>query len=605
VILRLADGLSLPVEAATETFLVVGKRGSGKSSTATRLAEQLIRSKVPIAVLDPVDVWWGLKAGADGTREGGLEVYVFGGEHAELPLEPTAGVLMADTLVDHRINAVFVLRQFSNREKARFVSDFAEQLFKRNRDVLHLFCEEAHEVMPQNPYGGEEEMLGRMIRLVKLGRTSGIGVSAITQRPASLNKNATTQCEVLVAHRILGAQDRDAVDDWIKYHRLQEQRAEFLASLGELKTGEAWVWAPDFPEAKPIGLRRVQVTMPETFDSRRTPKPGEHRKEPKSLAPVDLEKLGERMAATRKRAEENDPAKMRVEIATLKKQLAAAANQGKTPQKAQVQRVEVPVLKDAQIKRLEKAAERLENAGTAYAGLVNITSEIGYAIKAALSAASSTASASPVRTVEGAAVRAAARASLYGAGSPEQGVGTSVGVHTDRPTKVGVLRIAVPSAASRTTSSLGKGERAILSAIAQHFETGVTRDQLSVLTGYRRSTRDTYVQRLREAGLVDQNGGGTIRVSDQGIATLGDGYAPLPTGDALREHWLNRLRGGELALFGVLVEAYPNSVHREALSEKTKYARSSRDTYLQRLVARKLVRRVGRGEVRAAEELFV
>src|SRR6266576_3094760 len=70
VVLRIADGLSLPVEAATETFLIVGKRGSGKSSTATRLAEQFIRSKVPIAVLDPVDVWWGLKAGATGTREG-------------------------------------------------------------------------------------------------------------------------------------------------------------------------------------------------------------------------------------------------------------------------------------------------------------------------------------------------------------------------------------------------------------------------------------------------------------------------------------------------------------------------------------------------------
>jgi hypothetical protein len=34
-------------------------------------------------------------------------------------------------------------------------------------------------------------------------------------------------------------------------------------------------------------------------------------------------------------------------------------------------------------------------------------------------------------------------------------------------------------------------------AVAQYPE-GVTREQLSVLTGYKRSSRDTYVQRLRE-----------------------------------------------------------------------------------------------------------
>lgn len=84
--LTMADGLKLPIEAATQTLLIFGKRGSGKSSTATRFAEQLVAAGVPIAVLDPVDVWWGLKAGRDGKREGGLDVYVFGGAHQDLPL---------------------------------------------------------------------------------------------------------------------------------------------------------------------------------------------------------------------------------------------------------------------------------------------------------------------------------------------------------------------------------------------------------------------------------------------------------------------------------------------------------------------------------------
>ena len=37
--LKLADGLSLPLDAVTQTFLIVGKRGSGKSNTAALFVE--------------------------------------------------------------------------------------------------------------------------------------------------------------------------------------------------------------------------------------------------------------------------------------------------------------------------------------------------------------------------------------------------------------------------------------------------------------------------------------------------------------------------------------------------------------------------------------
>jgi hypothetical protein len=125
-----------------------------------------------------------------------------------------------------------------------------------------------------------------------------------------------------------------------------------------------------------------------------------------------------------------------------------------------------------------------------------------------------------------------------------------------------------------------------------------------VLTGYRRSTRDTYVQRLTLAGLAELNGGGAIVVTPAGIDALGHDYDPLPTGDALREYWLGRLPVGEKAVLEVLVGQYPKVVDRERISELTDYARSSRDTYLQRLSSRKLIVPVGRRQVRAAEALF-
>lgn len=62
--------------------------------------------------------------------------------------------------------------------------------------------------------------------------------------------------------------------------------------------------------------------------------------------------------------------------------------------------------------------------------------------------------------VAAAPVRAGVRASVNGAGRPEQGSRTSVGVHTDRPARAGVLRNADPSTPARTTSRRGRGRPA-------------------------------------------------------------------------------------------------------------------------------------------------
>ncbi|MDZ7735874.1 MAG: hypothetical protein U5P41_07090 [Gammaproteobacteria bacterium] len=80
---------------------------------------------------------------------------------------------------------------------------------------------------------------------------------------------------------------------------------------------------------------------------------------------------------------------------------------------------------------------------------------------------------------------------------------------------------------------------------AGQYPAGATREQLSGLTGYKRSSRDAYVQRLKSKGLVEPVAGGVVRITDAGVAALGDDFEPLPTGKALRNYWLERLSGGE------------------------------------------------------------
>jgi Fic family protein len=161
---------------------------------------------------------------------------------------------------------------------------------------------------------------------------------------------------------------------------------------------------------------------------------------------------------------------------------------------------------------------------------------------------------------------------------------------------------ALPSPIGSTASdtiSLGIGERRCGIAIAQHGS--VTREQLTVLTGYKRSARNTYIQRMRAAGLVEEQGD-RIYARPALAEFLGGEYEQLPTGTHLQNYWLQKLPAGESRIFGVVL-AQPNGVTREEIGEATGFKRSTRNTYLQRLAARELV--IASGEIiRASETLF-
>jgi hypothetical protein len=88
-----------------------------------------------------------------------------------------------------------------------------------------------------------------------------------------------------------------------------------------------------------------------------------------------------------------------------------------------------------------------------------------------------------------------------------------------------------------------------------------------------------------------------------GVLELGSDYEPLPTGAALLRHWLERLPEGERALLELMAARYPRSVPRDALSEHSQYKRSTRDAYLQRLAARRLIDATRDGVV-ASKDLF-
>lgn len=79
--LELSPDLSLPLDVVTYTTAVLGIRGTGKTNTATVLVEEALKLGQRSIVIDPLDVWWGIKSSADGTKPG-FPVVVFGGERS-------------------------------------------------------------------------------------------------------------------------------------------------------------------------------------------------------------------------------------------------------------------------------------------------------------------------------------------------------------------------------------------------------------------------------------------------------------------------------------------------------------------------------------------
>jgi Helicase HerA, central domain len=84
----------LSVDALDDRIAIVGTAGSGKTYAAKGFVERLLDSGARVAVVDPLGVWWGLRASADGAAPG-YPVVVFGGRHADVAISAEMGAALA------------------------------------------------------------------------------------------------------------------------------------------------------------------------------------------------------------------------------------------------------------------------------------------------------------------------------------------------------------------------------------------------------------------------------------------------------------------------------------------------------------------------------
>lgn len=541
--LKISDSLSLPIEAVTQTFAIVARKRVGKTYTASVMAEEFISAKLPIVVLDPTGAWWGLRSTADGKGDG-YPVVIIGGSHGDVPLEEHAGKVIADLVVDH---PGFYVIDFSLTESEaaqdRFATDFGTHFYRRKESArfpMHLFIDEADAFMPQQPFPGQKKMLGAFDTIIRRGGIRGIGATLITQRPAVLNKNALTQAETLIALQMSGSQDIDAIEHWTRVHGTKEQRAEMIGSIATLQRGECWFWSPSWLEV----FKRINIRERQTFNSSATPKAGEKAIIAPKLAPVDIQKLGDRIKDAAEKVKENDPAELRRRIIALQKELGVLKTQSqKIPSPVQK---EISVLTDEDRRLVSNLAEKMEEFSCRREELIKSQVVLSKAIVTVLEQSQHI------------------KQKLL---SPPSRV-------APQPMSARVANPVIPRTVTPDSTngdiSIGKCERALLSVLAKYPE-GCTKNKLILLAGYSWSgSTQNALGKLRALGLVDGQNSGVIKITDAGMAN--GKFDPLPEGEQFLDYWLNYPQFGkcERTLLKCLIEN-PAGLDRQQLLEASGY----------------------------------
>ncbi|ELY84827.1 helicase HerA domain-containing protein [Natrialba taiwanensis] len=311
-----ADGtdLHLPVvELLTGRGFVTGKSGSGKSNTASVIAEELLEAGFPLLIVDTDGEYYGLKeeyemlhAGAD--EECDIQI---GPEHAEQ---------MATLALEENVPVILDVSGYLDEDESdKLLRKIARQLFvkeKKLKKPFLLVVEEVHEYIPEG--GGVGETGNLLIKISKRGRKHGLGILGISQRPADVKKDFITQANWLVWHRLTWDNDTKVVGRIID--------TEYSEMVSDLDDGQAFVQT-DWTD---IDVRKVQFRRKRTFDAGATPGLDDfERPELKSVSDAlvgDLQDISERKDREQDRIHELEAEleKKEKRIETLEDELESA-----------------------------------------------------------------------------------------------------------------------------------------------------------------------------------------------------------------------------------------------------------------------------------------
>lgn len=243
-----------PVDYSSQGNAILGIIKSGKSYTATFLAEQLMEAGIPIVAFDPIGIWRHLKTGTNGHK--GYPVVVAGGMNGDLPLTPESAPDIMRAAMREKVSLVLDLysMELSKADWKRIVESCIRILLYENTQygLRHIFIEEAAEFVPQKiaPDGGR--VYAEIEKLARMGGNASLGYTLINQRPQEINKAVLELCSYLFLHKQKGRHSIDALSKWLDVTDT-DNADEIISSLPGLSQGECWVWL----DGNPVHVNKI------------------------------------------------------------------------------------------------------------------------------------------------------------------------------------------------------------------------------------------------------------------------------------------------------------------------------------------------------------
>lgn len=587
---------SIPAACLENHLGILGKTGSGKTIVSKGLVEYLLIQKERVCIFDPTGVWYGLRTMADG-KTPAFDIPIFGGPRADVQLNDKQGDVLGELIGSSDTSAIVDVSSMKVKERTKFFTDFAETLYRVNQGKLYLILDEADCFAPQgkvlSPQAGE--MLHATNNLLARGRSRGLNITLICQRPAKLHKDSLSQVETLIAMKLKAPQDRKAVKEWIDDCADPELGKEVLQSLPNLAVGSGWVWG-----AEQDVLKKQQFPMIQTADTSAGPNSKKI-----VLKKIDLATIQEKMDTAVQAIIVEDPRYLKNEILKLKRELEAKPKG------------------NASAEELARAYKEGYDAGHddgVFDGAVKMFNELRNGITTTLDTLSKNAAMNPKSKPRTPAQRRAAVQSavssvmverplnIHGHVKLKEVRGETVGrknLPSNELTKA--YDILLPEKKlNRGSTDLSKAGRKILNVLAQYND-GRSKVQVAMIAGYssKSGSFNTYLSSLRSAGYIGGNGE-CLMITNEGLAALGD-FEPLPSGEELFNHWYNFLGSGSGAkrILETLINLYPANIGKERLGEEVGMSPNSGsfNTYLSKLNSLELIERKG-GMLQASHNLF-
>jgi len=531
------------IDYASQGNAILGIRGSGKSYTATFIAEQLMDSHIPFIAFDPIGIWRNLKIGKDGP---GFPVVV-AGENADLPLTPQNAPDIVRAAMKENVCLVIDLysMKHSKADWRSIVAKSIELLLYENKPcgLRHIFIEEAAEFVPQRIQPGYGVVYAEIEKLARMGGNASLGYTLINQRPEEINKAVLELCNCLILHGQRGRHSLTALGKWLDVASTKNAD-KVISSLPSLEPGCCWVWSEGSHEPQYVQIPEKLTIHPD-------------RKNPLGAAKGivspyidDFVSLMKRSMAEKSGGKPKKEFDGSSELAALRKALQQ---------------------KDDRIRQLELLVEHFQRK-------MEQIQEIAWAKM----------DSSPVEAV--------------GILEPP----TSPSYEKVARKKAPISQDA-GKALHQEANEVPAGPLRYLKAAASFFPGTISKKRMCALAGvsYKKSTHRTYMAYLKQHNLLEVVQVDQFRATEKGLKLAG-AFDDIPSsGPELIEFWCSKLGQGPATYLRTLAKKYPRSVKKEDLAKTagTEYTKSTHRTYMAELNAMGLIETSSDG-VKLADALY-